>query len=58
MVATLALALPAAAEPIPVGERAPDFSLAATVGGEIRLSDYRDKKLVLIEFYHADFGPT
>ena len=49
---------PAQAEPLIVGQEAPDFVLAATTGGEIRLSDFRDKKMVLIEFYHADFGPS
>jgi hypothetical protein len=41
-----------------VGERAPDFTLASTTGGDISLSDFRDKKFVLLEFYGADFAPT
>lgn len=49
---------PVQAEPLKVGEEAPDFVLAATTGGEIRLSDFREEKMVLIEFYHADFGPS
>jgi peroxiredoxin len=58
--ATLAvlLVLPGGAAAVQVGARAPDFKLAATTGGEIRLSDFRGKKWVLIEFYHADWGPT
>jgi len=52
------LALPGGAAAVQVGEQAPDFKLPATTGGEIRLSDFRGKQMVLIEFYHADFGPT
>jgi thioredoxin-dependent peroxiredoxin len=52
------LALPGGAAALQVGDRAPDFKLAATTGGEIRLSDFRGKQMVLIEFYHADWGPT
>ena len=52
------LTIAARAEPLPVGEKAPDFKLAATTGGEIQLSDFRGKQWVLVEFYHADWGPT
>ena len=41
-----------------VGDAAPDFSLPATTGGKISLSQFRGKKLVLIEFYGADFSPV
>jgi AhpC/TSA family protein len=41
-----------------VGDQAPDFSLPATTGGKISLSQFRGKKLVLIEFYGADFSPV
>jgi len=41
-----------------VGDKAPDFSLTATTGGKISLSQFRGKKLVLIEFYGADFSPV
>jgi peroxiredoxin Q/BCP len=41
-----------------VGERAPDFSLPSTMGGMTSLSMFRGKKLVLLEFYGADFSPT
>lgn len=41
-----------------VGEIAPDFKLPSTTGKEISLSQYRGKKMVLIEFYGADFAPT
>lgn len=46
------------AQPLKVGDQAPDFVMAASAGGEVRLSDFRGKQMVLIEFYHADFGPT
>jgi hypothetical protein len=41
-----------------VGDKAPEFSLPATTGGKISLSQFRGKKLVLIEFYGADFSPV
>jgi hypothetical protein len=41
-----------------VGEQAPDFTLPSTMGGEISLSQFRGKKLVLLEFYGADFSPV
>ncbi|MBI4573556.1 MAG: redoxin domain-containing protein [candidate division NC10 bacterium] len=41
-----------------VGEQAPDFTLPATTGENISLSQFRGKKLVLIEFYVSDFAPT
>lgn len=49
---------PVHAEPIKVGSRAPDLTLQSTTGGEISLSDYHGDKMVLLEFYHADWGPT
>ena len=52
------LTLPGWAVAVQVGERAPDFKLPATTGGMIKLSDFRGKQMVLIEFYHADWGPT
>jgi hypothetical protein len=41
-----------------VGETAPDFSLPGTTGETISLSQFRGKKLVLVEFYVDDFIPT
>jgi peroxiredoxin Q/BCP len=52
------LALPVAVAAVQVGELAPDFKLPATTGGMIKLSDFRGKQMVLLEFYHADWGPT
>ena len=43
---------------VEVGERAPDFKLPSTMGGDVSLSDFRGKKWVLLEFYGADFAPT
>jgi peroxiredoxin len=41
-----------------VGEQAPDFTLPSTMGASISLSQFRGKKLVLLEFYGVDFAPT
>ena len=41
-----------------VGEKAPDFTLSSTMGGQISLSQFQGKQFVLIEFYGADFAPT
>jgi peroxiredoxin len=54
----VALAIPAPAWAVRVGDKAPDFKLPSTTGKDISLSDFRGKKNVLIEFYVADFGPT
>jgi len=55
---TALLALPVEVAAVQVGARAPDFKLPATTGGMIKLSDFRGKQMVLLEFYHADWGPT
>ncbi len=41
-----------------VGDTAPDFTLPATVGEKVTLSDYRGKKNVLLMFYPLDFSPV
>ena len=56
IVSALGASRPAAA--VEVGQPAPGFTLPATTGGDISLSDFRGKKFVLIEFYGADFAPT
>ena len=38
--------------------QAPDFTLPSTTGEPISLSQFRGKKLVLLEFYGVDFAPT
>ena len=45
------------AEPVSEGVRAPDFLLPSTNGGRVSLSDYQGQKMVLIEFYVADWDP-
>jgi peroxiredoxin len=52
------LSVPSGTEALEVGDKAPDFELPATTGGTIRLSDFLGSKMVLVEFYHADWGPT
>lgn len=46
------------AEAWEIGDRAPDFELPSSTGGMVRLSDFLGEKMVLIEFYHADWGPN
>jgi len=41
-----------------IGDSAPDFTLPATVGDKVTLSDYRGKKSVLLLFYPLDFSPV
>jgi peroxiredoxin len=56
----LAPALPAAGQTpaVDVGDKAPDFTLPSTTGDKISLSQFLGRKLVLIEFYGADFSPV
>lgn len=51
-------ARPREARALEVGDRAPDFTLPSTTGESISLSQFRGKKLVLLEFYAADFRPV
>ena len=53
----LAAGYPARSEALEVGQKAPDFSLPSTTGGNISLSQFRGQP-VLIEFYGADFAPA
>lgn len=50
------LSVPAAA--LEVGDKAPDFELISTKGGNFKLSDMAGKKAVLVQFYILDFSPT
>lgn len=43
---------------VEVGEPAPGFTLPATTGRDISLTEFRGKSWVLLEFYGADFAPT
>ena len=38
-----------------VGDVAPDFTLATTTGGNVRLSDYRGKSNVVLDFLPKAF---
>lgn len=40
------------------GDNAPDFTLPATVGEKVTLSEYRGKKNVVLLFYPLDFSPV
>jgi peroxiredoxin len=42
---------------LPVGTKAPDFALPDANGNLIRLSDYRDKNVILV-FYPLDWSPA
>jgi AhpC/TSA family protein len=55
----LALALlPGRAAALEVGDKAPDFDLPSTKGGNLKLSDLAGKKNLVIQFYILDFTPT
>ena len=49
--------IPHMAAAVEIGQEAPDFTLPATTGGKITLSQFRGKKNVLVEFYGVDFEP-
>ena len=64
IIAVLALAMPLFAQNAPQhttlkeGDMAPDFTVAGrmnTSGKEIKLSDYRGKKVVVLAFFPAAF---
>jgi peroxiredoxin len=41
-----------------VGQEAPDFSLPATIGDRVALSQYRGQKNVVLAFYVLDWTGT
>lgn len=61
MVITLAAAAYGQANPVApttklkVGDMAPDFTLTDTTGKEVKLSDFRGKKNVVLAFYVLAF---
>ena len=58
VVASGAFSVPGSPAALEVGDRAPEFSLPATTGEKISLSQFRGKRHVLLEFYGADFAPV
>ena len=40
--------MPVRSETVPVGSQTPDFTLTSSQGEEVRLSDYRGRKVVLV----------
>lgn len=51
----LGAAGPAAAAPLAVGDVAPDFTLPASSGGTVSLSQFRGKKNVVLAFFPKAF---
>lgn len=58
LLVAIVLLVGGAAEAVEIGQVAPDFSLRATTGGTVSLSQFRGQQAVLIEFYSADFAPV
>ena len=52
------LLVPGNAMAVTINQPAPDFTLPSTTGKDIRLSQFRGKKMVLIQFYNINFGTT
>ncbi|OGP30052.1 MAG: hypothetical protein A2038_14410 [Deltaproteobacteria bacterium GWA2_57_13] len=52
------LAIARVATAVEVGDKAPDFTLPSTTGGNVILRQFQGRKLVLLEFYVSDFRPT
>lgn len=52
------LAVPAQAQTLKVGDKAPDFSVISSTGKPVALADYAGKKNVVLFFYIAAFTDT
>jgi peroxiredoxin len=52
------IGLPGTAAAVEVGDKAPDFDLPSTKGGNLKLSSLAGKKYVILQFYVLDFTPT
>lgn len=46
------------AQAVEIGQKAPGFTLPSTTGGTISLGQFLGRKVVLLEFYGADFSPV
>ena len=58
IIISLFLFMPAGLEALEIGDNAPDFVLASTQGGQVRLSDFAGQKDVVLLFDPMDFTPT
>src|SRR5262249_29285942 len=58
VLACLVVVTPCPSAAIEEGAAAPGFTLPATSGTDVSLSDFKGKKWVFLEFYGSDFAPT
>jgi len=58
LAAALLAAAAHSAHALQVGDKAPDFSLPSTKGGNIRLADFAGKQSLVIFFYYGAFTKT
>lgn len=47
--------MPAQSRSVPIGSEAPDFTLPAVTGEQVRLSDYRGRQHVVLVFLRGFF---